>query len=136
MLNLTPHAKAVHPAARFVGLPWSEDFNCWHLVQAVQKEVFGRKMPPIPIGADQNQTAALLAVTAGWSRVTPPPIDGDILTMIGPHGLHVGVWINGRVLHNLGHKDEKGVTHGGVSANEMQELGLLGYGHVKVWRAK
>lgn len=136
MMNLSPHASAAHPAARYVGRPWAEDFNCWHMVQAVQKELFGRTMPNIPIGADQNQIAALLAVTAGWSRVPGPAVEGDILTMIGPRGTHVGTLADGRVLHNLGGKNDDGVVWGQVKASELHELGMLGYGQVKVWRAR
>lgn len=135
-MNLSPHATAAHPAARHVGRPWAEDFNCWHLVQTVQKEVFGRSLPNIPLDADQNQTAALLAVSAGWSRVLGPPVEGDVLTMIGPRGQHVGTMADGRVLHNLGGKNADGTVWGQVKASDLHELGMLGYGHIKVWRVQ
>jgi hypothetical protein len=136
-MNLSPRATAVHPAARFVGMAWKKaTFNCWHMVQAVELEVFGKVLPDIPIDSTDDKTAAILAATAGWHRVEGPPTNGDILTMIGPQGPHVGVWINGRVLHNLGYQDEHGVDHGSVGASDLRELGLLNYGHVKLWRAK
>jgi hypothetical protein len=136
MLDLTPNAQPTHGAARFVGMPWAEAWNCWHLVQAVQAQVFGRKLPLIPVGADADQTAALLAVTAGWSRAAEPARDGDVITMLGAEGLHVGVIVEGSVLHNVGGRREDGTLWGGVRCDSIEGLARLGYGHLKLWRAQ
>jgi hypothetical protein len=135
VINLTPNATAAHPASRFVGMPWSEDFNCWHLVQAVQREVFGRHVANLPIATEEDQTAALRVITRQFPQVHDAPRDGDILSMIGPHGLHVGVMVGARLLHNVGGREPDGTVKGAVMASELRELGSLGYGHVKVWRA-
>jgi cell wall-associated NlpC family hydrolase len=135
VINLSPNV-TTHPAAKYVDMPWSEDFNCWGLIRAVQADVFGRKLPELPIGADENQTAALLAVVVGWSRVSGRPIEGDIVTMTSPTGPHVGVVVQGRLMHNVGHKNPDGTCEGRVRVDDLDSLGSLGFGHLKVWRAK
>jgi hypothetical protein len=136
VLDLSPHAHAAHDAARYVGRSWSEQWNCWHLVQAVQAELFGRTMPPLLIGTREDQTAAMLAVTAQWVRTEDPAADGDIVTMVNSAGLHVGVVVNGRLLHNVGGRRADGSLYGGVQVNALGELGNLGYGQLKTWRAR
>lgn len=136
MIDLSPHAHAAHPAAKYIDMPWSEEFNCWGLIRAVQADCFGRKMPELPIGSSEDQTAALLAVVVGWSRVPGRPMDGDIVTMTGPRGPHVGVVVQGRLMHNVGGRKEDGTVEGCVRVDELDELFRLGFGHLKVWRAQ
>ena len=142
MIDLSPHASATHWTARYVGLSWSSAFNCWHLVQAVEREVFGRPLASLPVGAAEDQTAALLAITTGWERVPGDAAeagrDGDVLTMIGNDGPHVGVVAgvaaSARVLHNVG-SVTNGRETGSVRLDRIDELGRLGFGHLKLWRA-
>lgn len=134
-MNLTPHATADHWTAGYVGRAWSESFNCWNLVQAVEREVFGRTLVDLPIGTAADQTDALQQITAQFRRVEGKPMDGDIVTMIGAEGLHVGVVVQGVVLHNVGGKREDGREWGSVRPDTFAGLGRLGYGHVKLWRA-
>ena len=134
MIDLSPNATATHWAAPWVGRPWSETFNCWHLVQEVQRVVFGRSLADLPIGAEEDQTAALLNITTRWSRAEWPALDGDILTMLGPDGQHVGVVAANKVLHNVGGRRD-GYLWGSVRLDRVGELGRMGYGHLKLWRA-
>lgn len=134
-MNLSPHATASHWSAKYVGRDWSDAFNCWHLVQAVQREVFGRVLAPLPIGTQEDQTAALLTVTQGWQRVSGPAIEGDVITMLCDLGPHVGVVVDpDRVLHNVG-ANKDGVPWGSVRINTNTELGVLVYGRLRLWRA-
>jgi hypothetical protein len=135
-MNLTPHATAEHWAADYIGRVWSKSFNCWHLVQEVQREVFCRSMPDLPIGSAEDQRATLVAITKGWQPSQGPKAEGDLLTMVCDLGPHVGVMIDGeRVLHNVGGVDEKKGVWGSVRVDAVRDLGGLKYGHFKLWRA-
>jgi cell wall-associated NlpC family hydrolase len=135
MMDLSQHATARHRAARYVGMPWSKEFDCWALVQAVQADLYGRALPDVPVGSGQDQTAALLLATQGWSRVDMPAADGDVLTVFGKDGLHVGVIVDGRLLHNMGGVRADGSAYGSVRVDALDALGGLGFGHPKLWRA-
>jgi hypothetical protein len=135
-MNLTPHATAEHWAADYVGRVWSPAFNCWHLVQEVQANVFHRSMHDLPIGTPESQLAALQRITKDWKHVTGPMREGDLLTMVCDIGPHVGVMIDHeRVLHNVGGVDEKKGVWGSVRVDAVRDLGNLKYGHFKLWRA-
>jgi hypothetical protein len=135
-MNLTPHATAEHWAADYVGRVWSQSFNCWHLVQEVQANVFHRSMHDLPIGTPESQLAALQRITKDWRQVSGAMREGDLLTMVCDLGPHVGVMIDGeRVLHNVGGVDEKKGVWGSVRVDAVRDLGRLQYGHFKLWRA-
>jgi hypothetical protein len=150
-MNLTPHATAGHWAADYIGRVWKppvidketgavieRGFNCWHMTQDVQLEVFDRDLPDLPIGSPEDQTAKLIEITKGWRRMPAgtPPVEGDLLTMVCDLGPHVGVMIDGeRVLHNVGGVDEKKGVWGSVRVDAVRDLGNLKYGHFKLWRA-
>lgn len=132
MIDLTPNARASHWAAGYVGRAWSEEFNCWELVRDVQRTQFNQELPPLAVLSPGAH--ALLAAVDGWRRATDYQT-GDVLTMIGPEGPHVGVIVDGQVLHNVGGVVD-GKCTGSVRIDRIESLGLLGYGHLKVWRAK
>ena len=139
-MNLSPHATASHWSARWIGRVWRSDFNCWHLVQEVQRAVFGRDMPALPIGTPEDQRETLQRITKGWRPVAGYPRaqmqEGDLLTMSSDIGPHVAVAIDrNRVLHNVGGKDERRGVWGCVRVDAVSELGANDYGHLKLWRA-
>jgi cell wall-associated NlpC family hydrolase len=136
MFDLSPHARATHRAAPYVGRAWAPTFNCWHLTQAVEREVFARALPDLAVASDDDQAAALRAITAVWRPVAgaiTQALDGDILTMVGADGTHVGVMIDGKVLHNVGGVRD-GVVWGSVRLDALPMLGVLRYGHLQLWR--
>jgi hypothetical protein len=138
MMNLTPHARAAHWSARYIGAAWSPTFTCWDLVRTVQDAEFGHALPPLALGsAGDERSATLLPLLRGgaWLATPGPAEDGDVLVMRGPDGPHVGVvaildgaeWL----LHNVGSID----TPGSVRRDRVDQLGRLGYGHLQLWRA-
>lgn len=140
-LNLTPHATAGHWSAFLVGLPWQPTFTCWDLVRVVQLEQYGRVMPVYDL-ADTRAPEQLRSVVlaSGWRRVPEGgAVEGDVLLMRGPNGLHIGivVWVDGRceLLHNLGGM-ERGVARGSVRIDPVTDLHRLSYGRFELWRAE
>jgi len=127
-----------HWAAPYIHRPWQlgaegpAAYDCWGLVRAVQREHFGRELPPLDAG--------LQAITAGWQPgVSPGRGDGgDIVEMRSARGPHVGVLIvaDGRdgVLHAVGHRDADGRDHGDVCFTPIEQLGALGLGRLRFWR--
>jgi cell wall-associated NlpC family hydrolase len=135
MMNLSPHASAASWPSRWVGRAWAPHFNCWHLVQQVQREVFGRDMPALPVGTPEDQRETLQRITKRWRPTTDAPREGDLLTMTSDIGPHVGVLVSAdRVLHNVGGQDGNRIW-GCVRVDAIDELGNNGYGHLKLWRA-
>lgn len=143
MINLTPHAKAQHWSAEYVGLPWSEDFNCWHLVRKVQLERFGREMPALDINMDPStenwQALTDLLVHSVWRPAEGVPREGDVLLMRGPRGPHVGVivypGVRPELLHNDGIELPDGTASGSTTIAPVSDLPKLKYGRFKLWRA-
>jgi hypothetical protein len=135
VLNLSPHARADHWSAFYIGMAWREDFNCWHLVRAVQWSVFKQHLPPLAIGTSGDErNAALGPLLRGgaWQAIVGLPAqDGDVLSMWHAKGTHVGVVavVHGKphLLHNLEGAD--------VRIDPIDALGTLGYGHFTLWRA-
>jgi hypothetical protein len=136
MMNLTPHASAGHWTSRYVGRLWATDFTCWHLVAAVQAEVFDRALPAFDVVdvRDGDDIRALIERSA-WRRVGHQ-VEGDIVAMHGPDGPHVGVLVlhgvRPKLLHNLGGMGEAG-PHGSVRLDALADLGRLGYGRFELW---
>jgi hypothetical protein len=98
-----------------VNEPWARDGrHCWRLVCEIQRDLFGRTLPPVldaapPGGAGRKIKAALFsehAERAQW-RETADPSDGAIALMrrtAAPAGfyIHAGVYLAiapGGVLH-------------------------------------
>lgn len=151
MIDLTPHAQVTHWSGPYVGRAWLPTFNCWHLVLAVLREVFGHELPGLAIGAEptpENWQAlrtlmdgSLLRSVAGDAIAQAQ--DGDILLMVGPEGTHVGVVTGKSLLHNLGGLVDVKVKgqvvdrkpQGSVRIDPLADLGRLGYGHFSLWRA-
>lgn len=145
MIDLTPHARTAHWSAAYVGRAWSPEFTCWTLVQAVQREQFGRTMPDLkisemaPTPANEQALRALMGGTA-WSCVARGPHalgfagEGDIVLMRGPNGHHVGIATRQGLLHNSWLL-KGGKPQGGVCLDPFHALGGLHYGHFELWGA-
>jgi hypothetical protein len=138
MMNLTPHAAARHWSAHYIGTPWTPQYTCWGFVRSVQAIEFGRALPEVALGDSAgDRTGVLLPLlrSGQWAQCEGPAIDGDILSMRGPDGPHVGVVavIGGAewLVHNLG----SAAVPGSVRRDRVDELGRLGYGHLQLWRA-
>jgi cell wall-associated NlpC family hydrolase len=131
-MNLTPNARASHWSAAWLGRAWTPQFTCWTLVREVQAQLFGRAVPDLDVA---DTAAVASAIAAGrWAVVQTPAIAGDVITMHGHDGPHIGVALgDGRLLHNVG--GMVGDTpRGGVCIDAIDALGALGFGRLKVWR--
>lgn len=101
-----------HWATSLIGKPWKagqvgpDAFDCWGLVQYVQREHYGRVLPTI---APQNYSVLATArefannpERARWQAVVRPQ-DGDVALLAhAKYPSHVGVWLNvdgGGLLH-------------------------------------
>lgn len=104
-----------HWAAKYVGLPWESGargplaYDCWGLVWAIQREVFGRELPcypvtPTPVAVDPEFLRKVQSIREGladWVLTPQPSRDGDIIMMNS--GLHSGVYTSsdgGLVIHS------------------------------------
>ena len=94
-----------HWAEEYIGQPWIPgDSDCWAFFRQVQRKHFGRMVPAIDVDA-LNRLACVRTFDEHpergmWSGVENPQ-DGDAVLMArGRHPSHVGVWVNGGVLHS------------------------------------
>lgn len=134
---------ALHWSAAYVGRPWSPAFNCWALVQHLQRERWGREMPALEIAAgrfswEQWRTLSELLRDTPWRRVEGrPAAEGDVLVVRGMSGPHVGVFVGERkcrVLHNMGHVGDDGRPVGSVRCEPLWDMLAAGYSRPEVWR--
>lgn len=100
------------------GRPWSPDWHCWSLVRDVQRDLFGRDLPPVLI--EEKLTARELVKAfhgheerARWREIGSP-VHGAIVLMHRPgthaRAIHAGVFLDldgGGILHA---DEEAGVT--------------------------
>lgn len=145
VLDLSPHARATHWCAAYIGRAWSEAFTCWGLWRVVQADEFGRALPAFEPGEAEVDRAGELLQAVGvtaWRPVADGAdqgLDGDTLLMRGSGGPHIGVLVRRpghrvAVLHNVGGRRDDGSLWGGVRLDEVDQLGRLGYGHLRLWR--
>ena len=87
-------------------------------------------MPEITLGTDP--WAGINA--SAWRITTDVPIDGDVLSMRGSSGPHVGtvITVNRQLflLHAVGSVD----SPGSVIATPLAELPHCGFSRIKTWR--
>lgn len=82
-----------------------EAYDCWGLVRSYYKQVRGIELPVVDV--DAAQSMAVRHAFAGhpelssW-QVVDSPAEGDAVLM-GPNNRpnHVGLWVNGGVLHSV-----------------------------------
>ena len=122
----------LHWATMYIGRPWKSgargpnEYDCWGLFLEIQREHFDRKLPEIPI--DANDLRAVVTSFKDhperqrWFGVSQP-VEGDaVLMRQSRHPVHVGVWLlvdGGGVLHTV--KDT------GVVFQKLPELLLHGW---------
>lgn len=101
-----------HWAIRYFGKPWvsggtgPDEYDCWGLVRAVQKDIYGREMPAVNVDAHDHE--AILNAFAqsteyqNWVQVDTPQEGDCVITKSNPiDAEHVGIWLDvdgGRIL--------------------------------------
>jgi cell wall-associated NlpC family hydrolase len=127
-----------HWAAKYIGRPWTQEYRCWDLVREVFAERYGVAMPIVNVG-DEGNAANIRAASdvSGWMPAEGPAREGDIVTMEGLDGKHVGVMIAvGRkllLLHNNGTM-KHGRPTGFVVAQPLADAAADGYHKFSLWR--
>lgn len=128
----------MHWTAEYLGRPWKngadgpDAFDCYGLVRAVYRDRYGVEMPVV--SADATRVLACLhaardyADYSQWEAVTVPQ-DGDVLLMgCARHPHHVGVLVEGRVLHS--------VEGAGVLLQTVDSLAAHGWNILKTYRRR
>jgi cell wall-associated NlpC family hydrolase len=91
-------------AAQYIGQPWVHgEHDCWAFFRRVQAERFGRQVPAIDVDAFDVR-ACVAAFTghderARWQEVQQPQEGDAVLMSQSRVPTHVGVWVDGGVLH-------------------------------------
>lgn len=87
-------------ANQFIGGAWSDDFNCYDWFRFMQREVFGRDVPVVPLSATGKQIKAGLS---NWMRVSAAINDGDAVIMTDSNRqFHIGIYCasgDGLIVH-------------------------------------
>ena len=126
--------KELHWAYEYLGKPYVEgangpdSYDCWGLVREVCAKQIDCQMPLINVGRKDNQPAIAKALR-GWSKVNPPYVENDVLTMKNAYGRHVGICIkaNGKVMFLHAEVPQVQVT-------ELNRLSRFGYKGIQGWR--
>lgn len=92
--------------SKFIGKPYDKkNFNCWHLVKEVLKDMLNIKLPEAP---EIDNIKPLFRLR----DKTECPEIGDIVLMYLPEPNHVGVYVGGnKVLHNHDHSQGVITSH-------------------------
>lgn len=120
-----------------IGREWigsgPEKFDCWDLVRLVEKEQFGRDLPPVDIDAGNLRTVLKMIkhhpVRSQWIE-TDERADGNLVKFFRvTNPDHLGVWINA---------DGGGVLHccrgQGVVFDSLLALKAAGWGNIRFFR--
>lgn len=131
---------ADHWSSRYIGFGYDPEgerppiFNCWHFFRHVQREQFGRDIPPVLLGAPLLQAMRQFRerpIILGWRLIAAPAqaIDGDAVMMghrTHPH--HIGVFV----------ADVPGVLHcaagGGSVLNSLFHLEMAAWRITGIYR--
>lgn len=113
----------MHWTTPFIGWPYErgaqgpDNWDCWSFVCHLQRERYGREIPPLPSPASWGGVARAMpewAAQLGW-RPTQAPRDGDAVFLSRMRDpTHIGIWIGdlkatlhcavgGSVLHDARH---------------------------------
>lgn len=120
-----------HWAAGYIGEPYIKGVHdCWGFARRVWREQFGLDVPVVDYDPDHKMSWARAFTQAEerrhWAQVDQPQ-DGDGALMgHGRHPFHVGVWVDGGVLHCL-----EGI---GVLYQSLQSLQLAGWSNFTFYR--
>lgn len=121
--------------SRYVGMPYENGsygpytYNCWGLLVHIQHRYFKVEMPMVNI--EQSAECALMfkdKVRSGEWTLVDSPIQGDAVLLRGGMAPHVGVFVNGGVLHAL--------EDVGVVWTEINKLRYIGFSSAKYYRLK
>lgn len=127
-------AAAPHWASAYIGAPWvAGEHDCWGFVRRVQRERYGREIPPFDVDAF-NRLACARAVRdnperSNWRQVAAPQEGDAVLLAHAKHPSHVGVWVEadgGGVLHC--------VEGDGVVFQTRKSLSACGWGRLEFYR--
>lgn len=119
---------------RYVGLPWQSGatgphaFNCWGLLQHVQREYFGVELPDLVFGDAAREAYAARLHSGDWEAVAQP-FHGAGVLLRGGDDPHVGIWLD---------VDGSGVLHSiegaGVIWTVRSRLRLMGFSRTQYYR--
>lgn len=101
-----------HWAMQYLGKPWQsgaqgpDAYDCWALVRAVQRDVFGRDLPLIVVNANNTKEIQDMFCAnvefAHWQQVKSPKQGDCVITKSSPlKPEHIGIWVDidgGRIL--------------------------------------
>lgn len=121
--------------ATYIGLPYEhgaygpDSFNCWGLLSFVERRHFGVIMPLVDLD-DANDCTSMFRgkLSSGEWRYAEEPGDGDAALLRGGTAPHVGIYVNGGVLHAM-----EGI---GVIWTPLSKLRNIGFCSVKHYRLK
>lgn len=125
----------MHFAEQYLGRPWMsgksgpDAYDCYGLVRAVYKSVYGVSLPEVNVNAHSMPACvhACIDQQQQWREIAYP-IDGCVVTMTRsnlPH--HVGIWLDadgGGALHAL---DGAGVIFSSLPALAALRFKILSY---------
>lgn len=92
---------------QYIGIPYSEDFDCADFVALVRREMFGHEVR-LPNGRERGERGQIVLPDRirAYGIPTETPADGDLVLMgrVGRKGGHVGLYFHldheGWVLHS------------------------------------
>lgn len=126
-----PVAQYRHWTEAFLGVGYvrggqgPEVYDCWTYWLWVQRERFGRRVPPYATPPTLRTIAKAMPAWAaefGWSQVEQP-IDGDAVFMSHmKHATHIGTWICDGTLQAVLHCPE-----GGAVLHDRAHLAVAGW---------
>lgn len=119
-------------AREYIGQAWVYgEHDCWAFFRKVQKEKFNREVPAVNVDALDTR-ACVRQFTShnerkNWQEVKEPQNGDAILMSQSKRPTHVGVWVDGAVLHC--------VRGAGVVYSNMRALKSFPYNIVGIYRA-
>jgi cell wall-associated NlpC family hydrolase len=120
-------------AAQYIGRPWvNRAFDCWAFFRLVQRAHFGVDLAAVDVDAmklrEVVRAFADSPERANWEEVAIPQ-DGDAVLMgRNRQPLHIGVWVDGGILHCA--------RHSGVVFQSPVSARLCGWSRIGYWRRK
>ena len=120
-------------AKEYIGQEWIYgEHDCWGFFRKVQKEKFNREVPAINVDAF-NTLDCVRAFTGhedhrNWIEVQTPQNGDAVLMSQSKRPTHVGVWVDGAVLHCI-----RGT---GVVFTTINALKSFPYNITGIYRAK
>lgn len=101
---------------------WTPDYDCWALVREFYLREFNIKLPAEQVDSDDIRACADSVKHSPTRDLFTPidkPFDGCVVEMGQRFPFHVGIWVQGRVLHNF--------YIGGVVCEAKPRLDILAY---------